>query len=305
MPINDFDKACRRMVKEAPLAFLRWMFVDFDAVARQVGWVDTRRLAFPGDPDQTGDLVFELETLQVVAPTWAVALEFQIEPAAEMFGWLLRFLGVIHNERHPDGERSSRYQLGAVIINLTGTARSLPASASYSWPGRPEMSCGLKAPERHLETESAEETLAAIVAGRYDRALLPWIPLMKGGSEADVISQWLEQARQEPDDRRRADLGYNALVFAEKSADPAAWRKALEGWEMVKSQVMEQSRDEGRIENGQSSLLRLLRVRTKQEVPADLTDKIRATADLTRLEGWLDIAATVDAIDPFRQQAGL
>jgi len=301
MPVNDFDKVCRRMVKAAPEAFLRWLFADFDDVARCRGWVDTRRLAFPGNPDQTGDLVFEVETLQAIGPPWAVGLEFQVEPDPDMPGWLLQFLGTIFVERRPDEERSSRYQLGAVVVNLTGTAASMPASVFYRWPGTPAMECVLKAPERHLATESAELLLEAIRAGRYDRSLLPWVPLMKGGSGSTVIAACLELAGEATDDRWRADFGYDVLVFAEKSDDPAAWRKALEGWGMVKSMTMEKSRAEGE----QASLLRVLRARARQEAPDDLTEKIRATIDRERLQAWLDIAANVDSIDAFREQAGL
>ncbi len=301
MPVNDYDKASRRMVKAAPDAFLGWLFMSFDAVARRLGWVDTRRLAFPGNPDQTGDLVFELETLKDIGPPWAVALEFQLEPDPKMFGWLLVFLGTISNERWPDEERGSRYRLGAVVVNLTGTPASIPASAFYTWPGQPEMVCGLKAPERYLAMESAELLLEAIRSGEYDRALLPWLPLMKGGSEPAVIAGSLGLAREVADERWRADFGYDTLVFAEKSADPAAWRKALEGWEMVKSPVMEKSRAEGE----QASLLLFLRARTKQEPPEDLAEKIRSTTDRERLQGWITLAATADTIDTFRQQAGI
>ena len=31
--MNDFDMACRRIVKAEPEACLRWLFDDFDAVA--------------------------------------------------------------------------------------------------------------------------------------------------------------------------------------------------------------------------------------------------------------------------------
>jgi hypothetical protein len=171
--------------------------------------------------------------------------------------------------------------------------------------------------------------LDAVAAGRYDRALLPWVPLMAGGSDPDTVTRWVELASTEPDERKRATLGYEALVFAEKSADFGAWEQALEGWGMVKSMWMEKNRQEalvaaraevraeakaeglaegraeGRAEAQQANLLRLLQVRTKQEVPADLADKIRATADQTQLERWFDVAATIDTLDAFRQQTGL
>jgi len=290
--MNDFDMTCRRMVKDAPEAFLRWLFPDFDAIARQTGWVDTRRIAFPGRPDQTGDLVFELDILDPIQSPWAVALEFQLEPDPRMFGRLLMFLGTLSYEFQPDPERGSRYQLGAVVINLTGTARSLPASARFVWPGQTPMGCGLTVCERHLAEERAEETLEAVASGRYDRTLLPWVPLMIGGSEPAVIARWVELAGQEADVRRRAEFGSDLLVFAEKSADPDAWKRALEGWAMVKSQWLEQNRAEGQ----QDSLLALISARTGAEAPADVVQIVRACHDRTQLVTWtLAVADSKDA----------
>jgi hypothetical protein len=297
--MNDFDMTCRRMVKDTPEAFLPWLFPDFDTVARRGGWVDTRRIAFPGEPDQTGDLVFELDIRDPVQPPWAVALEFQLEPDPHMFGRLLSFLGTLSTERQPDPERGSRYQLGAVVINLTGTTRSLPASARFTWPGQTPMGCALTVCERHLAEERAEVTLEAIGSGRYDRALLPWVTLMISGSDPAVIAQWMELAGQEPDARRRAELGSDLLVFAEKSADPDAWKRALEGWAMVKSQWLEQNRQEGRKE----LLIGLLS--DMGEVPADLVEKIRACMDPAQLLAWAVAAKKADTFDAFRHLAGL
>lgn len=162
---NDYDTASRRMVKAEPAAFLAWLFTDFAAVARHVGWVDTRRLPFPGKTDQTGDLVFEVELLHAVQALWALALEFQLEPDPDMFGRILVYLGTLWLERHPDPERGSRYQLASVVVNLTGTSQSMPASASFVWPGSDNMGCALTVRERYLAEESAEATLEAINQG--------------------------------------------------------------------------------------------------------------------------------------------
>jgi hypothetical protein len=124
-------------------------------------------------------------------------------------------------------------------------------------------------------------------------------------------------AEAEPDERRRAYLGYNALIFAEKATNPQAWQTALEGWGMIKSETMEKTRVEGRVEGrieGQQEgliqgridgLFLILAARTKQEVPVDLAGKIQACDDLARLDGWIRIAAAIDTIDEFRRQAGI
>jgi hypothetical protein len=300
---NDFDMACRRMVKATPVPFLVWLLRDFTTTARFLGWVDTRRIAFPGRPDQTGDLVFELELLQQVQELWALALEFQLEPDPKMFGRLLIYLGTIWLEQQPDRLRGSQYQLGACVINLTGTSKSGPATRKFAWPGADGTECILVVRERYLGEEPAQDLLEAIATGRYDRALLPWIPLMAGGSEPTTIARWLEFMTPEhiADENRRGEMAYNTLVFAEKSSDPQAWRKALEGFGMIRSETMEKSRREGR----QESLLELLAVRTGVEVPPSLVEKIQACDDKAQLIAWQAIAAKIDTIDQFRQQTGL
>jgi hypothetical protein len=301
---NDFDMACRRMVKVTPVPFLVWLLRDFATIARFLGWVDTRRIAFPGRPDQTGDLVFELELLQQVQELWALALEFQLEPDPTMFGRLLIYLGTIWLEQQPDRLRGSQYQLGACVINLTGTSKSGPATRKFIWPGADGTECILVVRERYLGEEPAQDLLEAIATGRYDRALLPWIPLMAGGSEPATIARWLELVGG-LDESLLADLAYNTLVFAEKSNDPQAWSKALEGFGMIRSETMENTREEGRVETRQEDLLDVVGLRTRQTIPEELTQKIRACRNHATLRAWLAVAITVDTLDQFRQQTGL
>ncbi len=314
---NDYDIACRRMVKSEPGAFLAWLLTDFTLTARFLRWIDTRSIPFPGKADQIGDLVAELEMLQVIGPLWALALEFQSEPDPDLFGRMLQYLGQIWCERRPDPLPASRYQLASSVVNLTGTSQSVPASASFVWSGPDRVECVLHVRERYLAEESAEVTLEAIAQGRYDRALLPWIPLMRGGSEPQVIARCVELAEVETDQRKRSDFAYHTHIFAEKSGDPSAWHQALEGWAVIKSPTMEKTRNEGRaegrvegraegrVEGRQETLLEALALHTRQEVPADLATKIRACSDLDQLRTWLTLALTADTLEVFRQQAGL
>ncbi len=299
--MSDYDIACRRMVKSDARAFLRWLFKQFDKVARHRGWVDTRRLPFPDKPDQTGDLVFEIEALLKAQPLWALALEFQIEPDPEMFGRMMVYLGTLWRERRPDRNPGDRYQLASCVINLTGSSKSHPVSASFVWPGPDRVEVILNVREVFLAEESAQEVLDGVASGLYDRALLPWVPLMLGGSDEAVIKRWADLAGQEPDGRRKAGFGYHALVFAEKCADPGAWRKALEGWGMIRSETMEKTRGEERAE----TLVETLALVTGQEVPEELSTKIRACTDRSQLRAWLAVAVKAESLEQFRTEAGL
>lgn len=82
------------------------------------------------------------------------------------------------------------------------------------WGGPDAVECTLKARERHLAEESAEDLLAAIEAGLVGRALLPWLPLHQGGGAAKMIDGWLALFALETNEQRRADLVYNTRVFA-------------------------------------------------------------------------------------------
>ena len=58
--VNVFDQAARFSVQSDPLGFLRWLIPGLDQALRFHGWLDTRTLPFPGDPDRTCDTVAEL-----------------------------------------------------------------------------------------------------------------------------------------------------------------------------------------------------------------------------------------------------
>jgi hypothetical protein len=302
---NDYDDACRRLFKDQPDGLLAWLLTDFTRLARRRGYVDTRRLPFPGKPEQTGDVVVELEALAPVQELWALAVEFQINPDPLMFGRLLIFLGGLWLECRPDEHPGSRYRLAASVINLTGTTESIPATQEFAWPGPDGLLCCLRVRERHLAMESAADTLEKIAGGVYHRCLLPWIPLMQGGGEPALIDRWKSVAETEPDPRRRGNYGNDALVFAEKSADPDAWKRALEDWNVdIRSPYLEQIRQEGRGQERAEALLDLLTLRG-MTVPDDLARKIRACSDMDQLRTWFALANRADSLDAFRQQASL
>jgi len=98
-------------------------------------------------------------------------------------------------------------------------------------------------------------------------------------------------------------------VFAEKSADPEGWRTILEGWDVVRSQVMEQTRAEGRVEgrveDRQESLLELLTPRSQGSIPTELAGAIRACTDFAKLRSWFTIAVATTTLEQFREQVGL
>ena len=126
---------------------------------------------------------------------WAVAVEFQSEPVSLMFGRLMIYLGHMWQALKPDPERGSRFNLGAVVINLTGSGG---ASRRMLWPGGQVAAThnSIAVLERRV-VKTPIDLLVGIEGGRWSRALLPWLPLMTGGGDAGIIERWKQVAEGE------------------------------------------------------------------------------------------------------------
>ena len=98
MTRTRFDQACRYAAKLDPPAFLGWLFGATEAPF--LGWLDTRTLPFPGDPERTCDTVAWLGQPGQEGP-WAVPIEFNLEPDPAMFGRMLVYLGQLWLEQRP------------------------------------------------------------------------------------------------------------------------------------------------------------------------------------------------------------
>lgn len=301
MSPNPFDQACRYLAKLEPALFLAWLLRLSPREFRFARWLDARHARFPGEPERTCDTVAFLEDLAQGFLPWAVPIEFQIEPDAEMFGRLLVYLGLLWLQERPSPERGDRFQVGAVVVNLTGTGRT---SRQMNWPGAGLLT-HLGVVERNLAGEDATALLAAVVAGQAPAVALPLIPLMHGGDEAGNIKTWLACASAEPDARRRADYGGLALVFAEAAGRRDVWKKALEGWNMVESQQVLEWQAQARTEGLRADILRLLELRQRKAVPEDLKGALTALTGLEALSRWFDAAAMADSFDVFRAAVGL
>jgi hypothetical protein len=297
---NHYDKASRYLAKLDPLGWLRWLLPGLTAVCKFHGWLDTRTIPFPGEPDRICDTVASLREKAASKHWWALVQEFQSQPHEEMFGRLLEYLGRLWREQRPASGRPRRYDVVAVVVNLTGrgdTARDLRL-------GRTGLRTCLQVAERNLVAESAARTLRGIEAGRITRCVLPLIPLMQGGAEPGIIRQWRPLGEAEPDARRRGDYGGLALVFAELAGRHAAWKEALRGWNVKQSKQVLEWQAEGELKGRAESVLHLLERRTGAAVPSDLAARIRNTKDLATLKRLLDAADEVTSLHEFLNRVG-
>jgi hypothetical protein len=252
------------------------------------GWLNTRNIPFPGDPDRTGDTVARFDDPTASGPPWAVAVEFQSRPDPDMFGRLLVYLGGLWLGLRPDPERGSRFRVGALVVNLTGTGA---ASRRMVWEPV-GLVTEVRVVERNLEVERAEDVPAAVGAGRLSRAVLPWVPLMAGADRAEVIDEWKRLAEAEPDLRHRSDFGGLARLFAERAGRKLIWDAKLEGWSVEESTTVNawiaqgeaRGEERGSTEEARRLVLRLGAKRFSAPAPAATEAAIRAVTDRDRLE---------------------
>src|SRR5205823_5707490 len=128
-------------------------------------------------------------------------------------------------------ERGSRFQVGAVVVNLTGSGS---ASRRMAWDAAGLLT-EFRAVERNMEQEPGAGLLDRIEAGRVSRGVLPWVPLMAGADVPGVLGRWKRLAEAEPESRRRSDYGALARIFAERAGRKDVWATELEGWNVEES----------------------------------------------------------------------
>lgn len=191
----------------------------------------------------------------------------------------------------------------------------LPAHAGLVYlQGRcPEPALDMTLPEgfgtRHrpliwnVEEDGADATLMAVASGQASWGMLFWVPLMARGEDAALLARWKDLASAVEDRRRRGDLGKIALVFAELAGRFVAWEKALEGFDMTESKVVnswiEDAVRERDLDNARRFLLRLLNKRFPCQVPPDVVEAINAQPSLPMLEDWFDSASQIGSMAEF------
>jgi hypothetical protein len=291
---NAYDQASRFLARLDAEGVLAWLTgLPPNAFALE-GWLNTRMLPWPGDPERTCGTVAHLRDQARGGMPWAVVVEFQAEPDPLMFGRLLVYLGQLWESVKPSPERGDRFELGRIVVNLTGKGDS---RRDMHWP-ESGLGMQLRGADVNLGERKAAEVLDGIAAGKVTKAVLGWIPLMQGGDEDAIIQRWKELA--DADQKRRAEHAVLALVYAEAAKRSAAWKKALEGWNVIQSKQVAEWQAQAVAE----SVVRVLDARVGSPTE-DLIQSIRTTLDMATLNRWLHLAATAASLDDFRRDAGL
>ena len=291
---TDYDEAARFLLRQGGGPFVTWLLGESAEELRFVGWLDSV-LTLPGTKERLCDAVARLEKAD--GRPMALMAESQTYPDSSMFGRLCIAGGILWETVRPSDLPDDRYGLMSLVLNLTGTGNSGRTfrGASSLWDESP---C-----EWNLAHEDADKILAEVEAGKAPLEALAFIPLMKKGGDDGIIRRWLEVVGREPDRRRRGGLKL-AVVFAGLTGCKQEWKKALEGFDVNESTIVNEWKAEARREEKTEITLRLIR-KLHGPVPDDLSRSIRACKDAGKLDAWLDATVTATSLDDFRRLAGL
>jgi hypothetical protein len=296
--MNDFDQAARHAVKFAPRAVLRRTLPRLSADLRFARWLDSQSAPRPGEPDRRCDTIAEVTDATGASPPWAVVVELFTGPDADALDRLLEYLGRFRRELRHGPYGRDRYLFAGVLIFLTGQ----PAEERIDMtpPGEEDVCVKLAPACFCLAGKDAVALLDAIGENPQLRGLLPWAPLMRGGCEPALIARWRDLADGEADEARRRVMGSLALVFADLVGGLAAWRKALEGWDVNESTYLREIRSLEATKVTRDILLRVLGARFPGAVSESLVARLQAESNRGELDRWFDIATTAASIDEFQ-----
>src|ERR1043165_6340450 len=180
-----YDQAARYLLLKAGALLFFWLLRLTSAQVRFERWLPTQ-LTLPGTPERLCDGIAELVDLKRGGLPFAAVLEVQTIPDANMPGRLMLAGGLLWLTARPTQLPGDRYELIAIVLNLTGTGNASRQCvlSTAEWTLRPI--------EINLETLDAQEVLEQIVAGKVPKEILALIPLMRRGGEPGIIERWME-----------------------------------------------------------------------------------------------------------------
>jgi hypothetical protein len=310
---NPYDKGARFALKQldAPGMFA-WMLPDATPAGGWgfAGWSDTQTPPFPGEPERRCDTLAVFERVEGDAPPVAAVVEVQAVPQTGMLQRLADYCVRVWEEVPYQRGPAVRYDVVCVLLGLTGPRQ--PEEWLMRPPGFGGAGLAFRIHQVVLSEQDARRTLAGVADGTLARCVLVWVPLMHGGGDPEVAAEWRRLAEQEADARRRLEHGVLALTFAELAGCLAAWEKALEGWNMLESKVVNEwiaigekrgeARGEarGKAQGRADALLSLLEFRFGSPLPEEIHRLIAEQTDPGILQQWFTLALPASDLDQWR-----
>ena len=183
--VNDYDKASRRAIKEDPPRCTEWLLPRLQVKHPFREWFDARQLPFPGERDRYCDTVAVFERPEDPETRWVVVIEALSEPQRLMPARMFHYGSGLYLELENRSEWRGKTKVALVVLDLTGPSQTNEIKCEL-----PEDLNGLihiKMLRRCFREEDAAELLARIEQGEVGGCLLPWIPLMAGADQSDII----------------------------------------------------------------------------------------------------------------------
>jgi hypothetical protein len=297
-----FDQAARYLIKLEPAGFLHWLIAGLQGVLQFTRWQDTRTIPFPGEPDRHCDTVAELASVSGSGPPWLLVLEVQTRPDADIAERLLEYVARLRREVRHGPHGRDKYPVAAAVLHLSGnpSAEMLEMVLPTSHP----IGLHWHMVSRGLAAESAPALLDAVGRGEQSRCLLPWLPLMAGGDQPEVVARWKELAGQEPSARRRSEYGGLALVCAALVHCLDVWKQGLQEWNMEECEIVKEWEEKGRVENMRRVFLHVFERRFPGAVPADIAAATQAQTNVDTLMRWMDLLLGGVSPDQLRSALG-
>jgi hypothetical protein len=263
-------------------------------------WLDTRTVPMPGGPDRTADLVAAFEAPSAPDAPWLLVLEFQAQVDADKLDVTLEEVAVLRSRVRFGPAGQGKYNVAAGFVYLRDRAPVEALDMQF-----PDGSGTRHAPRVwNVAEENATEALDAVASGARSWGTLFWLPLMAGADDEATISRWRESVTARDGERsRQDDLVGVALIFAELAGRGAVWKRALEGFAMTESQIVNEwiakGLTVGRLTDRREILLGLLNKRFPGAVSPDVTKLIDQQESLDLLKYWIDAVVDADTFDDF------
>jgi hypothetical protein len=298
--MSDFDHAAAFATQADPGVVVGRLLAATGARLRYRDWFTSRAIPLPGGPKRTADLVAILADPDVPAQLALLIFEFQSAHDPEKLDTTLVEAAVFRAYARHGDDRQGRYRVYSGLVYLKG---SCPEAVL-------DMTLAGGFGTRHapllweVEKDDAGAALAAVADGRGGWGLLFWIALMTGADREAIIARWREQVN-DPDKVPSAWMRQNlvgiAMLFAELAGRFLVWERALEGWDMVESQVANRWRTQGEVRRSRAWLLELLRTKYQGSVTADVVQLVEQQSDLTLLQTWFTTALREETFEQFVQ----
>jgi hypothetical protein len=229
---NHFDQMSKYTARLRPEAFFRWLLKRRDRLKRFGGWLPEQAIPYPGAETRICDCAAHMTDELRHGVPWAIVVEFKSEPDIDVIDQVGIYGHYIRKTVFPQAGQKGRYRTAGIVVNLTGVQ---PPYEDDIYEDIPQLSSTSSPMIVNLSTYSASETLREIEAGDCDLCILPWVALMQGAEEADIIEWWKRLAATEEKSTFRSDYAIAAEVFANAAGCYDVWAKALEGWNVTES----------------------------------------------------------------------